>query len=177
MRETYGAAFAGLNRAAPFPEPPDRETAFWFSGLVFDGDNPPSVNDLCDRLRELGVEARPFWKPVHFQPPYSNCPSGPLPVTEDVWRRIITLPCSTSLTPDQQAIVIGAVKKVLCRMSLHAIATGRAQSMFLEDIEDRRSELREICQRQTGAGNWRSRVDRLQHCRCAAAGLNPQHCM
>jgi dTDP-4-amino-4,6-dideoxygalactose transaminase len=93
--------------------PADRETAFWFSGLVFTGEHPPVVNDLCDSLKALGVEARPFWKPVHFQKPYKDAPREALPVTEDLWSRIITLPCSTSLTPDMQAIVIDAVKKVL----------------------------------------------------------------
>jgi perosamine synthetase len=113
VRESYDAAFAGLNHATPFPVPSDRETAFWFSGLVFTGEHPPVVNDLCDGLKALGVEARPFWKPVHFQPPYKDAPREALPVTEDLWSRIITLPCSTSLTPDMQAIVIDAVKKVL----------------------------------------------------------------
>jgi perosamine synthetase len=71
------------------------------------------VSDLCNGLKGLGVEARPFWKPVHLQLPYKGAPREALPVTEDLWSRIITLPCSTSLTPDMQAIVIDAVKKVL----------------------------------------------------------------
>lgn len=113
IRETYDAAFAGVNDISLFPAPRERGTAYWFSGLVFEGTEPPVVNAICDRLKEAGIEARPFWKPVHNQPPYRNAPAEELPVTEDLWHRIITLPCSTSLTPEEQSTVIAALKKAL----------------------------------------------------------------
>jgi perosamine synthetase len=115
IRLAYDAAFAGSNDLSPFPAPMDRESAFWFSGLVFEGPHPPQVNPICDALRERGIEARPFWKPVHQQPPYRNAPRGDLSVTEDLWSRIITLPCSTSLTQADQDTVIGALKTLLQR--------------------------------------------------------------
>ncbi|WP_274626793.1 aminotransferase class I/II-fold pyridoxal phosphate-dependent enzyme [Arvimicrobium flavum] len=113
IRDAYDTAFAGNNEISLFPAPSERGTAYWFSGLVFEGPEPRVVNTLCDRLKELGVEARPFWKPVHRQPPYRDAPAEDLSVTEDLWSRIITLPCSTSLTPEQQATVIAAVRQVL----------------------------------------------------------------
>lgn len=113
IRETYDNAFAGVNGVSPFPAPRERGTAYWFSGLVFEGDEPPVINDLCDGLKALGVEARPFWKPVHAQPPYRHAPAENLLVTEDLWRRIITLPCSTSLTVEEQGTVIDAMRSVL----------------------------------------------------------------
>lgn len=115
IREAYGAAFAGIHNVSLFPAPRERGTAYWFSGLVFEGADAPVVTELCDELKELGVEARPFWKPVHAQPPYRHAPAQVLPVTEDLWGRIITLPCSTSLTQADQATVIDAVRKVLSR--------------------------------------------------------------
>lgn len=113
IRETYDGAFTGLNNISLFPAPRERGTAYWFSGLVFEGSEPPVVNAICDQLKEAGIEARPFWKPVHNQPPYRNAPAEDLPVTEDLWHRIITLPCSTSLTPQDQSTVIAALKKAL----------------------------------------------------------------
>lgn len=115
IRARYDAAFAGLNAASPFPSAGDRGSTHWFSGLVFEGEAPPAIGPLCDRLAAEGVEARPFWKPVHAQPPYRDCPAGPLPVTEDLWRRILTLPVSTSLTEGEQDHVIAAVKKALAQ--------------------------------------------------------------
>ena len=53
---------------------------------------------LIPALRRDGVDARPFWKPIHLQAPYAQAPRSSLAVTDAVWRTILTLPCSTGLT-------------------------------------------------------------------------------
>lgn len=111
IRKAYSEAFSNIENIELFPEPNDRTSTCWFSGLVVE--NAERVLQVCERLREQEIEARPFWKPVHMQAPYRRALSEGMPVTEGLWSRIITLPCSTSLSEDDQARTIDAVRTAL----------------------------------------------------------------
>ncbi|MBF0623618.1 MAG: aminotransferase class I/II-fold pyridoxal phosphate-dependent enzyme [Magnetococcales bacterium] len=116
IRERYVAAFRDLPGTAPFPLPPDSESACWFSGLLLpDSMSPVAVRALIRRLEEQGVGARPFWKPVHRQLPYRTVPRTALPVSEGIAHRVLTLPCSSGLTDVDQDRVIQAVRDCLTR--------------------------------------------------------------
>lgn len=72
------------------------------------------VRNLCERLREKGIEARSFWKPVHLQKPYEKALRAEnLSVASDLWNRILTLPCSTNITAKELEYVVKTVKEVL----------------------------------------------------------------
>ncbi|CBS91510.1 Putative pyridoxal phosphate-dependent aminotransferase (plasmid) [Azospirillum lipoferum 4B] len=110
IRHRYDQAFAGLEGVEPFPAPPWVEGACWFSGIVL---RSPTWEGreavLRSRLRELGIDSRPFWKPVHLQAPYRNAPCTEMPVCEELWLRVLTLPCSAGLTDAEQDRVIAAL--------------------------------------------------------------------
>lgn len=106
----YNECFASLPSLLPFPLPNFAESACWFAGFVLkEGDSAA----IRARLREKGIDARPFWKPLHFQTPYAACLRGDLSVSESVWSRIVTLPCSTGISDAElqqvAAIVIAEV--------------------------------------------------------------------
>lgn len=113
IRAAYDEGFADISSVTPFPLPGDRGSTCWFSGLVFGDDAEISVQNACAALGEEGIEARPFWKPVHLQAPFAEAPCGSMAHTEDLWGRILTLPCSTLLTDSEQARVINAVRQIL----------------------------------------------------------------
>ncbi|SCW82052.1 dTDP-4-amino-4,6-dideoxygalactose transaminase [Lachnospiraceae bacterium C10] len=70
----------------------------WFSGIVLpEGSDLSQAKELCGKLKEYDIEARAFWKPVHLQTPYKNCPHSEMEVSEKLWQRIIVLPCSTNI--------------------------------------------------------------------------------
>lgn len=106
----YDEAFADVKGAGRFPAAPWAESACWFSGLMVD---TADSGELRARLRGNGIDARPFWKPMHLQAPYRDAPRTPLPVTDSVWRRIVTLPCSTQLTDAEQEHVIARTRAAL----------------------------------------------------------------
>jgi perosamine synthetase len=110
IHHRYAAAFADLPGQSAFPLTPGGSA--WFSGVVLDPQIWPSLPDIISQLGEAGVEARPFWKPVHLQAPYADAPALPLTRTDATWGRILTLPCSTSLTADDQDTVISSVRDV-----------------------------------------------------------------
>jgi perosamine synthetase len=111
IRARYDEAFAGLAGTRPFPQPDWGESACWFSGLVLDGRTKAQVDAVIVALRQSGVDARPFWRPMHEQPPAMNALRTDMPTTDELWFRVLTLPCSTDLTEADQARVIDAVRR------------------------------------------------------------------
>jgi dTDP-4-amino-4,6-dideoxygalactose transaminase len=106
----YNRAFGDIPGFKAFPEPNWADGAAWFSGFFFDTtDGDRASGDLRASLREAGIDARPFWKPMHMQAPYRDAPRTALPLSEYLWNRIITLPCSSHLTEQDQETVISAV--------------------------------------------------------------------
>ncbi len=102
----YADAFSALPGLSPFPAPNFTESACWFSGFLLQDSN---ASTLRTRLRLQGVDARPFWKPLHLQKPFAGCLRGDMSVSENVWQRIITLPCSTGISDDELAKVAAIV--------------------------------------------------------------------
>ena len=113
IRKTYDEAFKDVPGISVFPYPTDRGSACWFSGFVVDDAALPVPADICAKLGESNIEARVFWKPVHLQVPYADMPVETQEVTDDMWGRIVTLPCSTLLTDQEQAFVIEKVLDIL----------------------------------------------------------------
>lgn len=104
----YDQAFQDLPQVSPFPSPAYAQSACWFSGFILKtGDSAA----LRSALREAGIDARPFWKPIHYQVPFAQAPRGDLRVCESIWQRIVTLPCSTSITDEQLSEVVAAVRR------------------------------------------------------------------
>jgi perosamine synthetase len=112
IRRRYDEAFAGLPGIGLFPDPADRESACWLSGIRLTAP-AQSVEALRARLRAQEIETRGFWRPVHQQPPYRAAPTTDMSVADALWATILTLPCSTDLSEADQARVIDAVKAAL----------------------------------------------------------------
>jgi perosamine synthetase len=110
IQATYTERFADLPDLEPLPEAPWADSARWFAGFSLTGWDADRVASLRAGLREDGIDARPFWKPMHLQRPYADAPREPLPVTEDVWQRIVNLPCSTGITDEELEHVVAAVR-------------------------------------------------------------------
>ncbi len=106
IRARYDTAFAGRTDMSGFPECPWGESACWFSGAVLTPEAASCAPTIRARLRERGIDARPFWKPMHLQAPYAHAPREATPVADALWPRVLTLPCSVALTPTDQARVI-----------------------------------------------------------------------
>jgi perosamine synthetase len=112
IRETYNREFVGIPGLGPFPTAV-AGSACWLSGLVLDEDSRLSPAKLRDALRDHGIAAGLFWRPVHLQPPYAKSPAGSQYVAESLWSRILVLPCSTSLDAAGQQRVIAKVREHL----------------------------------------------------------------
>lgn len=112
IRDTYREALSDIAGIGFYPEAATAENVCWLSGAVLP-EAGPSVSAVVAALKAEQIEARAFWKPVHLQAPYLDARRTPMAVTDALWRRVITLPSSTSLTPTDQARVIDVVRKAL----------------------------------------------------------------
>jgi dTDP-4-amino-4,6-dideoxygalactose transaminase len=114
IAQRYHEALAQI--APSFPNATWAESAHWMSGVqLTGGDGTINLDRIVQDLRDAGVDARAFWVPMHEQPPYRSSLSTPMPVTNAVARRILTLPSSSGLSEGDQSRVIDAVLNALQR--------------------------------------------------------------
>jgi pyridoxal phosphate-dependent aminotransferase EpsN len=84
----------------------------WLSCFLIDeSEFGLSQSELITFLKQANVESRPVWKPMHTQPLYRGveCIGGE--VAEDLNRRGICLPSSSSLPLEQQQFIIDRVRE------------------------------------------------------------------
>lgn len=69
-----------------------------------------SRDALITALNAANIESRPVWKPMHLQPLYRGCRCFGGEIAEDLFRRGICLPSSSSLTEADQLRVVNAIR-------------------------------------------------------------------
>jgi perosamine synthetase len=81
---------------------------FWFIG--YDSDHKET---LLKRLKDNQIEARPLWLPNHLQIPFSEFECfGEMTNAMHYSKRVVNLPCSTTLTPKQIEKVCDIIKSI-----------------------------------------------------------------
>jgi pyridoxal phosphate-dependent aminotransferase EpsN len=108
----YRDAFADLPGIALMPQARYGLHANWLSCFLLDEKSFGCSRDaLIAALEAANIEARPVWKPMHLQPFYAACERYGGDVAEDLFRRGICLPSSSSLSAAEQSRVIAAVRQ------------------------------------------------------------------
>jgi pyridoxal phosphate-dependent aminotransferase EpsN len=106
----YAEGFAGLSGIELMPQADYGLHTNWLSCfLVTESAFGMSRDELLRHLDAHNIEARPVWKPMHLQKLYADAECYGGAVAEDIFRRGICLPSSSSLSEDEQAWVIQAV--------------------------------------------------------------------
>lgn len=102
-----------LKGTSTFPSPAWATPTRWLSGLRLSADLYPDLQPIRDRLRSSGVDARPFWKPLHLQKPYQMAPCEDMPVTDALWPFLLPLPCSVNLSAEDRDYTAQTLQAVL----------------------------------------------------------------
>lgn len=111
IAETYGDAFADLPGIEPLGEAEGARSAFWLYSVRVDPAKYGSTSrELMHRLGEQNIQTRPLWQPLHLSPAHAASASPSLPVAEELYRDVLSLPCSVGLTPVDQERVIRAIR-------------------------------------------------------------------
>jgi dTDP-4-amino-4,6-dideoxygalactose transaminase len=86
--------------------PGDRSTYKDFAVLFPSG----AARDAVEAgLERAGIQSKRYFRPCHTMPAYAEHVDGPLPVTEDVYARILCLPLYEDLTDHQRELVCSTV--------------------------------------------------------------------
>ncbi len=108
----YREAFADIPGISLMPQAPYGLHTNWLSCFLIDEQKFGSSRDaLIKALDAANVEARPVWKPMHLQSLYAGCECYGGKVAEDLFKRGICLPSSSSLSPEDQLYVINLVRR------------------------------------------------------------------
>jgi perosamine synthetase len=103
IRKRNAAQYNRRLAAVPgFTLPPSTdwaENVYWMYSVIVGDEFGMSRDELRSKLRQAGIDTRPFFYPVHTLPMYNTGQS--LPVAENLGQRGINLPSGASLTSDQ----------------------------------------------------------------------------
>jgi len=110
----YTQELTTLEGIEPFASPAWADGACWFSGVLT---TKVPQDEVIRALQGRGIGARPFWKPIHQQAPFSGALVADVHATEALCPTILTLPCSTALSSEEQSQVIDAVADCISSLS------------------------------------------------------------
>lgn len=116
MAERYAERLADLPALQLPVERPWARSVYWMYGVVLADEAGLDARELAGRLRERGVETRPFFLGMHEQPALRRLGlfrGESYPVAERIARRGLYLPSGLTLTEAQIERVAGALEDAL----------------------------------------------------------------
>ncbi len=131
----YAEAFADVPGISLMPQAAYGLNTNWLSCFLIDEEKfGCSRDELVGYLDREGIESRPVWKPMHMQPLFQSARYYGGSVCEDLFRRGICLPSSSSLSVEEQTYVVDAVRGCVERRSLLHLAEQLKQCEILEPL-------------------------------------------
>jgi perosamine synthetase len=112
----YTRRLSDINGVRLAAEEPWARSVYWMYGVVLAEERGIDARQFAQRLREHGVDTRPFFLGMHEQPAFHKRGlflNERYPVAEHLARQGLYLPSGLALTEEQLAQVCGAVHEVL----------------------------------------------------------------
>lgn len=112
IARAYDTALRGLDGLTVMPTPPHTEATYWLYTILLD----PSTTlmerqTMISALRTAGIEARPFWHPIHGLPPYRDCQTVAIEHSMRLYERGVSLPSSVGLAESELEWCVAMVKE------------------------------------------------------------------
>jgi perosamine synthetase len=96
----------------PMKNAPWAESTFWmYTILVQEKEFGMDSRQLMRTLQSKQIQSRPLWQPIHQSPAYAWAGRATMPVSEELAKRCLSLPCSVGLSVIDQDRVIAAVQE------------------------------------------------------------------
>ena len=91
-------------------DPPYAQSNKWFYAVLCKHKEEREL--LLEHLSSKGIQARPLWFLNHLQKPYKHCQAYRIETAQDLYERLINIPCSVSLTETEIREVVEVMKEV-----------------------------------------------------------------
>lgn len=105
VHELYNTLFGTMVKLNPNA---DYNSNYWLSTITFEKD--VDVENLCGKLSDLGIEARPLWKPMHLQPVFKDAPAYVNGVSEKLYKTGICLPSGPWVSDEDVKYIVDSIK-------------------------------------------------------------------
>lgn len=107
----YAQGLAGLPGITLPAEAAWARSTFWLYTILVDEERAGvSSRTLLRQLEAVGIQARPFWCPVHRQRPHAGAFADRIEVADRLYAQGLSLPSSVSLTEAEVRSVAAAVR-------------------------------------------------------------------
>ena len=106
----YKRRLAEIPGLTPPPCAEWAENVYWMYTVLVEDDYGLDRDTLMARLRQLGIETRPVFYPLHTLPMYNR--GQRFPVAQELGRKGINLPSGATLTPEQIDTVCDALAEL-----------------------------------------------------------------
>jgi len=108
----YAEALEELPGIQPMKEAPWATASYWMYTIPVDAERcGTDSRSLRKALAASNIETRPLWQPLHLSPAHRESFARSCPVASRVNRLALSIPCSTSLTEEEQRRVIRALQQ------------------------------------------------------------------
>lgn len=106
----YAERLAEIPGITPQPEAPWAENVYWMYSILVEDGFGRDRDALAEGLRAAGIDSRPFFFPLHIQPPYRT--HQHLPIAEELAARGLNLPSSPALTESQVDFICETIRSL-----------------------------------------------------------------
>jgi perosamine synthetase len=108
--QLYNTLLANVHGITLPPEQLWAKNVYWMYSILIEDDFGLARDEVALRLKDKGIDTRPFFSPLHTMPPYA-C-SEQYPVAEELSREGINLPSATTLKREQIERVCAAIRSM-----------------------------------------------------------------
>lgn len=85
----------------------------WLSYFLAEKLSEIEISGLYKYANQEGILLRPFWVPMHMQPPYKDSISSEVNNSKEIYSKVITLPSSTSLLQEDLKYISKTINNYL----------------------------------------------------------------
>lgn len=97
LAERYIEVFKNISRIDILQEPQNTQSNYWLVTLINRDADENWRDEILSALHQEKILCRPTWIPLHQLPMYRNNPRADLQLTENLHKRIVSLPSSVKL--------------------------------------------------------------------------------
>ena len=95
----YENVFDSVSGVAFIHEREGTTANYWLNAISLETADASVRDVILSTLNDAGYGCRPSWRPLHLLSPFADSPRDRLPVTEDLYLRIINLPSGIKVCP------------------------------------------------------------------------------